>query len=201
MDRVKPATVADARDFFAAELRTVMENHGVSAEPQSFDYLVSLLVKSISSDNFFKTNVSGQYEDTLLFDLYIEYTQAPAEQRSAILQRIGDLCLLISGYFSESLKSKLVDLDYYFGMGGTAYRTLSELQSHRPAKAVYAELSGKFQPYSNILGEMSERSGLQSNKDLLRLYERWMLTGSDRLRKILGEYGIQPIHSPKGTKQ
>ncbi|NBX93453.1 MAG: hypothetical protein EB078_00515 [Proteobacteria bacterium] len=201
MDRLKPATVADARDFFAMELRTVMGHHGVSATPPSFDYLVGLLVKTISSDNFFKTNEAGHYEETLVFDLYIEYTQAPLEQKAVILQRIGDLCLLVSGYFSDSLKSKLVDLDYYFGMGGTAYRTLADLQTQNASRAVYAELSGKFQPYSNILGEMSERNGLQSNKDLLRLYERWMVTGSDRLRKILGEYGIQPINSQKGPKQ
>lgn len=201
MDRLKPATVADAREFFAAELRLTMSNHGVSAHPSSFEYLVELLVKCISSDHFFKINPSGQYEDTLLFDLYVQYTQSPKEQQMAILQRIGDLCLVVSGYFGESLQSKLVDIDYYFGMGGTAYQTLSELEKNKQNKGVYQELSGKFQPFSNILGEMSERSGLQSNKDILRLYERWMATGSDRLRKILSELGIQPVAQTKAIKQ
>ena len=201
MDRVKPATVADAREFFANELRLALDHHGVSAKPRSFEYLVQLLVKFISSDNFFKVNASGQYENTLLFDLYAEYIQSQKDQRMAILQRIGDLCLLISGYFGESLQSKLVDVEYYFGMGGSAYATLSELQSNRTNKNLYAELSGKFQPFSNVLGEMSERSGLQSNQDILRLYERWMVTGSDRLRKILSEQGIQPVASSKNLKQ
>lgn len=201
MDRLKPATVADARDFFASELRLAMENHGVSAKPHSFEYLVELLVRFISSENFFKVNPSGQYEDTLLFDLYIEYIQSPQEKKMAILQRIGDLCLLISGYFGESLQSKLVDVEYYFGMGGTAYQTLSELQKNRTTRGIYAELSGKFQPFSNVLGEMSERSGLQSNRDILKLYERWLVTGSERLRKILSEHGIQPIDAVKNLKQ
>lgn len=201
MDRVKPATVADAREFFAHELRSAMENHGVSAKPSSFEYLVGLLVKFISSDQFFKVNPSGQYEDTLLFDLYVEYTQAPKERQLAVLQRIGDLCLVISGYFGESLQSKLVDIDYYFGMGGTAYRTLSELQNNRSSRLVFEELSGKFQPFSNVLGEMSERTGLQSNQDILRLYERWLVTGSNRLRKILSDQGIQPVSQQKNVKQ
>jgi hypothetical protein len=201
MDRVKPATVADARDFFASELRSVMESHGVSARPHSFDYLVELLVRCISSDHFFKVSSSGQYEDTLLFDLYVDYIQSPHEKKMAILKRIGDLCLVISGYFGESLQSKLVDIEYYFGMGGTAYQTLSELQSNRTTRGIYAELSGKFQPFSNVLGEMSERSGLQSNSDILRLYERWLVTGSERLRKLLTEQGIQPVSSSKQVKQ
>ena len=201
MDRLKPATVADAREFFASELKLTMQNHGVSANPSSFDYLVDLLVKTISSENFFKVNPAGQYEDTLLFDLYVQYAQSPKEQQMAVLQRIGDLCLVISGYFGESLQSKLVDVEYYFGMGGTAYETLSCLENNKQSKGVYRELSGKFQPFSNVLGEMSERSGLQSNKDILRLYDRWMATGSDRLRKILNEHGIQPVAHSKSVKQ
>ena len=201
MDRLKPATVADAREFFASELKLTMQNHGISAQPSSFEYLVELLVKTISSENFFKVNPSGNYEDTLLFDLYVQYTQSPKEQQMAILQRIGDLCLVISGYFGESLQSKLVDVEYYFGMGGTAYETLSLLENNKQSKGVYRELSGKFQPFSNVLGEMSERSGLQSNKDILRLYDCWMITGSDRLRKILNEQGIQPVAHSKSVKQ
>ena len=201
MDRLKRATVADAREFFASELKLALENHGISARPSSFDYLVGLLVKSISSENFFKVGPSGQYEDTLLFDLYTEYLQSSREKQMSVLQRLGDLCLVMSGYFGESLQTKLVDIDYYFGMGGTAYGVLSEMENNRTNKIVYEELSGKFQPFSNVLGEMSERSGVQSNKDILRLYERWMATGSDRLRKILSAHGIQPVSQSKTVKQ
>lgn len=201
MDRLKTATVADARDFFASELRLALENHGISAKPSSFEYLVGLLVKSISSENFFKVGTHGQYEDTLLFDLYAEYLQSSRDKKMALLQRLGDLSLVISGYFGESLQAKLVDIDYYFGMGGTAYGVLSEMEQNTTNKSIYEELSGKFQPFSNVLGEMSERSGVQSNKDILRLYERWMATGSDRLRKVLSDHGIQPIAQSKNVKQ
>jgi hypothetical protein len=37
---------------------------------------------------------------------------------------------------------------------------------------------------------MSETSGLQSNTDLLRTYERWLLTGNDRLKSRLRDHGI-----------
>ena len=194
MEKLKPATVHDARDFFAGELRKAMHRHKVSAEPHAFEYLVSLLVKSIHSSNFFQTNESGKYEDTVLYELYISYTQASLEEKRNLLQRMGDICLLISGYFSESIQRKVVDLDYYFGMGGGAYSELAKVHPNP-----YRELSEKFRPFSNVLGEMSERTGLQSNKDLLRIYERWQATGSDRLRDILTEHGIAPNQS-KGNK-
>jgi hypothetical protein len=49
---------------------------------------------------------------------------------------------------------------------------------------------------------MSSRSGIQSNADLLRLYEKWLITRSDRLRSLLGEHGIAaPIDIDWNTKQ
>ena len=76
-------------------------------------------------------------------------------------------------------------------MGGTAYQQLSCLQTSGDNRAVYSELSVKFKPFADVLGEMSERSGLQSNKDLLKVYERWQFTGNDRLRTVLSEHGIK----------
>jgi hypothetical protein len=39
---------------------------------------------------------------------------------------------------------------------------------------------------------VSERSALTSNADLLRLYERWLRTGSRRDSQLLVERGIVP---------
>jgi hypothetical protein len=190
MDRVKPATVSDVRDYFALELKTVMEKHKLSARDTSILYLASLLSRHIESDRFFCMGPDGKLADTLLSDLYIQYLQAKTEEKKIILQRLGDICLMISGYFAESIQRKVVDLGFYFGMGGLAYRSLSTLVEENEPKETFDELSIKFESFSNVLGEMSERSGIQSNKDVLRLYERWITTGSDRLKNILSEKGI-----------
>ena len=42
-----------------------------------------------------------------------------AEQRAS-LKQIGDVSLFISGFFSDSLRRKLVDVDYYVSIGGGA---------------------------------------------------------------------------------
>lgn len=201
MEKLKTATVTDARQFFAEELRAVMAKHKVTAEPDAFSYLVGLLVRSIQSQALFPEKSEGQYEDQLLVKLYAKYLQSSTEDKKNILQRIGDVSLVISGFFSASLSRKTVDIEYYFGMGGTAYGTLATLSPASSAiRSVYEELSKKFQPYSDVLGEMSERSGLQSNKDLLRLYERWLVTGNERLKSLLTEHGIQPVTSDRSNK-
>lgn len=190
MDRVKPATFSDLRDYFTLELRAVMEKHKLPARDASVVYLASLLSRHIESDRFFCVGPDGKPTDTLLTDLYIQYLQAKTEEKKIILQRLGDICLMVSGYFAESIRGKLVDLGFYFGMGGSAYHNLAHMIQETEPKETFDELSAKFESFSNVLGEMSERSGLQSNKDVLRLYERWITTGSDRLRNLLTDKGI-----------
>ena len=127
MDRVKTASVSKAREFFAGELKSAMEKHGVSAQQESQEYLVGLLVRHIESEKFFVKTSDGKLENNYLVDLYTEYLQGGTAKKIIVLQRLGDICLLVSGFFSESLQRKVTDIGYYFGMGGTAYKQLSEL--------------------------------------------------------------------------
>jgi hypothetical protein len=190
MEKVKPKAVSDAREFFNDELRQLMKKHHLLAKKDSFDYVVELLIRYMLSDTFFVKDSEGKLSNNVLVDLYAAYLNGNAEAKIAALQRLGDICLLVTGLFPDSLNRKLIDVDYYFGMGGTAYYQLSCLQFSTLARALYEELSMKFKPFSEVLGELSDRSGLQTNRDLLRLYERWLLTGSDRLKELLSQHGI-----------
>jgi hypothetical protein len=188
--QVKTTTVSDAREFFAGELKAALEKHQINAGMHSVDYLVELMVRYIESKNFFVAGPQGKLEDNFLVDLYAEFLTADVARKKEVLRRLGDVCLFVSGFFAESLSRKVVDIEYYFGMGGSAYSQLSQMQFTSDSRKLYSELSAKFQPFSNVLGEISEKSGIQSNKDILRLYERWLVTGSDRLRKLLSQKGI-----------
>ncbi len=107
------------------------------------------------------------------------------------LREVGDLSLFISGFFSDSLNRAPVDLDYYITMGGYAYGSLSRRDDESFAE-VFAELADKFVDFVDILSEVSERSVLTSNSDLLRAYEKWLRTGSRREGERLVERGIVP---------
>ncbi len=183
-------TVEGAREFFVGELKESLARNHVSAEKGSVDYLAELLMGYLRSDHFFVKNESGGLSNNCLADLYFSYLQGTTDQKRNALKRLGDICLLVTGLFPDSLKRKLVDLDYYFGMGGTAYRTLANCQRTPLAQGMFSELSQNFIQFANVLSELSEKNGLQSNSDVLRLYERWLLTGNENLKARLAQHGI-----------
>ena len=57
---------------------------------------------------------------------------------------------------------------------------------------IFAELSEKFVAFVDVLSEVSARTSLTSDADLLRLYEKWVRTGSRRNGDLLAERGIVP---------
>lgn len=189
MLRVRSATVAEIRDYFAGELKSVLGKRKVSAD-QSFDYLVDLLVRYMRSESFYEQAPDGKLQENVLAHLYAKYLEGTGEERQFALKRLGDICLLVTGIFPESLRRKIVGVNYYFGMGGAAYSTLSDLQFSQIAKTLFSELAFKFRDFSCVLSDLSEANGLQKNTDLLHLYERWLSTGDKHLKARLAEKGI-----------
>src|SRR5262249_18692392 len=98
-------------------------------------------------------------------------------RQRAGLREVGDASLFISGFFSDSLNRGVVDVDYYVTIGGYAYNALSRVERDT-CSPVFAELAAKFLGFVDVLSEVSERSACASNGEILRLYERWLRTGS-----------------------
>jgi hypothetical protein len=61
-------------------------------------------------------------------------------------------------------------------------------------------LGEKFVGFVDVLSEVSERTSCSSNADLLRLYEKWLKTGSARSGQLLAERGVVPNVSIKITR-
>jgi hypothetical protein len=80
-----------------------------------------------------------------------------------------------------------------------AYNTLSRWEGET-FSPVFAELAEKFLRFVDVLAEVSERSSCSSNADLLRLYERWLRTGSRRSGQLLLEWGVVPNASIRSTR-
>jgi hypothetical protein len=125
--------------------------------------------------------------------------EAGGVQQRTHLRQIGDFSLFISGFFSDSLRRKLVDVDYYVSIGGWAYSALSRIESDT-FSPVFAELGEKFVGFVDVLSEVSERASCTSNLDLLRLYEKWLKTGSPRSGQLLVERGVVPNATIRTTR-
>src|SRR5690606_13016628 len=118
-----------------------------------------------------------------------------AKERALRLRQLGDFSLYVAGFFAESLNRKLVDVDYYIGMGGAAYENAARLDEKKIRAEVLLELSRKFPKFVEILGTISHESGFKpdNHQDLLRVYDLWVKTGEKKLEAKLVRAGIAPI--------
>lgn len=153
-------------------------------------YLVNLLCQYIRLDS---RGDAAEHTEPLAFRLARALESGGIEQR-ARLRNLGDFSLFMSGFFAESFRRRSIDVDYYKSMGEYAYGSLSRWDDDGFAE-VFSELARKFVGFMDVLADVSERTALSSSADVLRLYEKWLRTGSTRDGQRLIERGIVPNSS------
>jgi hypothetical protein len=182
---VHPQTPAE---YFKELIDKALERQESAVSELSQFYLVHLLETFVRPDGPFAE--LGVGEDPRLAELLCHALMSQGQRRRSLLKATGDVSLFVSGFFADSLDSKSVDSDYYVRMGGFAYGRLADLSRHRDAVAVFAELSENFVHFVDVLNEVSEASAITDNASLLRLYEKWLRTGSRRSEILLKEKGV-----------
>ena len=194
-DRV--VQVHNLRNFFRESIDAAIDSLGVDVDPHAAHYVVNLLTLFARSEDLYEDHGEA-YGLKPLALMMVDAADAPsAAERRFSLQRIGDVALFIAGFFADSLARKLVDLDYYIHMGGTAYGSLSdEIRGTLRGRAlvdVYRELARKFQIVVDVLNEVRDAARCSSDIDLLRTYEVWLRTGSKRAAVLLRQNGVYPM--------
>jgi hypothetical protein len=172
-------------EYFKELVDSAMLHQRVAARELTSFYLVNLLA------GFIHLETPASEDDEALGVRLVKALQAGGIVQRNGLRRVGDLSLFISGFFSDSLNRSLVDVDYYIALGERAYGSLARASGDQFSD-VFDELAEKFSGFVDVLGEVSERTSLTSNTDLLRLYERWVRTKSRRSGDLLAERGIVP---------
>jgi hypothetical protein len=191
--RVLP--VANLREFFKDALHGALEKRQLSVEDQTEHYVVNLLTLFSRSEALYDTTSEGTRLKPLVVMLSEALEARSTGDRNRGLQRLGDVSLFIAGFFAQSFARKLIDIDYHIAMGGRAYASLADTMSRGKARVlgqVFSELSQNFQPMVDAVNEVSETSYTHSDKDILRLYEIWLKTGSRRSYDILKRLGVEP---------
>ncbi len=186
-------------EFFREQLEQAMEHQKVSTSDFVEYYLVNLLSSGVGVE---KPPVDPVPDETPLALLYVRAVQSSRTERARLLKSLGDTALFVSGFFADSLHRKLVDFDYYRSMGGFAYGRLAQDEEPRIfGPEVFGELAGRFAEFADLLSEVAEKTRLTSNASILRLYERWIQTGSRRAAALLAERGITPVAAGPGRQQ
>jgi hypothetical protein len=179
------------RDFFRDLLARAIENQRARVQPFTELYLVNLLHEFLASEALYVQAEDGTWQQKPLAFLLKEALDEAGPARMRLLRRLGDTSLFISGFFPDSLarRSSLVDVDYYIAMGGRAYDAVARQATER---SLWEELAEKFRLLVDLLNEVSERTLASSDAGLVRLYERWLKSGSDRLATLLVRQGVVP---------
>ena len=127
-----------------------------------------------------------------------------AEERNVALQRLGDVALFIAGFFADGLQRSPVGVGITVRMGGGAYHSLAQAAPtnvrRRAFAPVFAELAAKFQDMVDVLTDVRHAAGSASDRDVLRLYELWLTTGSRRAARLLHRLGIVTFRQPGSTR-
>jgi len=185
-------TRESAIEYFKELVDGALAHQRLEAQELTAYYVVQLLASFLQRPH--------DEEETPLAIRLAQALDSGGTRQRASLKQIGDVSLFVSGFFSDSLNRKLVDVDYYVTIGGHAYTTLSRVETDT-FSPVFAELAEKFVGFVDVLTEVSERTSCSSsNADLLRLYEKWLKTGSARSGQLLVERGVVPNASIRSTR-
>lgn len=191
------------KEHFRDTLQQTLAHNQVDAEQETIIYIVQLLLNFLRSDQLFEKTEHGLHIKPLALHYIDALQHASDENRHRSLQQLGDMALFIAGLFADSLERKPVDVDYYIAMGGNAYGYLAEsAHTTRRGKVfaqIFAELAGKFTKFVDALSEINDHANMQYSVNILRLYEVWRKTGSERAARRLRALGIEPLLTPAPT--
>ena len=189
--------VTNLREFFHDSVQTALRQQRVAVDEHTEHYVVNVLTMFARSEQLFEQTPEGVRLRPLAHML-AQASEAPtSHQRDEALRRLGDVSLFVAGFFAQSFARKLIDVDYHIAMGGRAYGTLADSMRGslrgQAFAAIFLELAQKFQRLVDVLNEVAEMAYQHTDKDILRLYEIWLKTGSPRAYGLLRRLGVEPV--------
>jgi hypothetical protein len=176
-------------EYFREQVNAALARQHLRAGDLTTYYLVNMLCRFVRPDG-----LAVEEEGVPLALRLARALESGGVQQRERLRQLGDFSLFVSGFFSDSLQRRAVDVDYYVSMGEYAYGSLSRRDADTLAE-VFRELAGKFVGFMDVLADVSEQTMLSSSGDVLRLYEKWLRTGSPRTGQQLIDRGIVPNES------
>lgn len=198
-------TSASVHEFFAESVEGALRDREVDASSATRAYLIGIL-----EDQAQPARRVDHALDRPLALLLAEAVAMPRPaERFERLRCLGDAVLYAAGFFRGHFGARGVDEGYVVRMGREAYgRARSVLVSGGAGAAaqdadVFGELTAGFDAYVRVFEDVADGTqamGATSSAGVLRLYERWLKTGSEKLASALGAQGIAPLRKAPGLQ-
>lgn len=186
--------------FFREVVDEALRVRNVTATEAAATYLVGLLCAFAHPDE----QAGSTFSQPLTF-LLRDALEATGAERFQRLRSLGDGVLYGVGFFGGHIDLKGIDRGYVVGVGSTAYHHAAAMLrlNARAGQGpdVLSELAENFERFVSVLNDVADSALASSARDersVLRLYERWLRTGSSRLAEELGARGLVPTRGSGG---
>lgn len=187
---------ANLTELFEPILLEVLDSHEFKISNHSYLYLLELLTSYGIRD----PEESEKVERQMLSERLLKAIGSTEKREKAkSLRSLAETSLIKVGFFSSSLKRKIVGVRYHIDIGVMAY---SHLYSATKEPA-YEEASERFPDYADILSGVREKLNLskESGSDLIGLFEWFSETGSKRAEEKLIDHGVSLTSPKKASNQ
>lgn len=184
-------TSGKVESFFLENVEAACKNQNVETSGASQSYLAGVLADFVRPDSL---SQALERPLTLMLD---EALQTPPPDRFEKLKNLGDGTLYVSGFFGDHLEARGVNDGFVASIGGLAYRTAGNMLRGGDSKLdLYGELAERFRTFVEVLAEVAERTSFspRTNAGALKLYEKWLRTGNDRIARELAAKGLTPTN-------
>jgi len=183
-------------EFFRELVSGALSHRRLKVQALTEYYLVSLLARFLERNELYGEGPDGAAGAEPLALLLLRAMSEGHRRRYEGLRRLGDTSLFVSGFFGDSLARASVDVDYYIAMGERAYDALASSRGPAGAPETFGELAERFADFVDLFAEIAEMQDLRSNRGLVRLYERFLHTGSERVAAQLRARGVALFGGP-----
>ncbi len=190
---------ASMADYFRDIVDDAFRAKKVEASAATQVYLVQLLTDFGRPDE--EMDEAMKESPTLL--LHEAIHAPPGAEKFKRLRNLGDGTLYGLGFFGEHVEGRGVDRSYVAHVGSAAYDhaaamlRVSRSSSGTPERHdVLAELSRKFREFVRVLAHVADGAmalSARGSQGVVKLYERWLRTGSSALASGLAERGLLPV--------
>ncbi len=187
---------ADVREFFRERVEAAARGHGLAVTESVEFYLVNLLsqVAVLPAERLLTRP---------LVELLADALEAQGAERLRRYRQLGDLALVVCGFFHDFLRRRGVSRNYAVELGGRAYSqagNIAQLTGRTREFAladVFLSLAEDFDSYARLLDDVRETTQLRTPQEIIKLYERWKKTSSPLLAQRLEQAGVFPQRGAK----
>ncbi len=194
---------ADLKGFFREVLLEALAERRVAVSEPTTQYLVAMLVDFAHPDDMSKQNL-----DRPLPLLLQDALASAGGERFERLRTLGDNVLYTSGFFVDHLETRGVQLTYVQTLGARAYGSAASMLRTNSANGecapeLFEELADRFDRFASVLARVADglyaSSQVGSHSGALKLYEKWLRTGSAPLASALAARGMTPSRGTGGV--